>query len=189
LPQIFAGGELGHDPFGAGSVVGAVVVGAVVVGAVVGPAEVVVGAEVVGGGAEVVVGAEVLGGALVVVGGGAKVVVGAEVLGGALVVAGVGAVVVVVGAGAAVGVTPLLATVKFPRRLEVLPSDHVSTTLMLCDPSASFVVSYGSAVPSAAVLAKSKGGLVSVRTGGSVRDGSSRWKSTLASVGEFLTKT
>jgi hypothetical protein len=170
LPQIFAGGELGHDPFGAGSVVGVVVVGAVVVGAVVvGAAEVVVGAEVVGGGAEVVVGAEVVGGALVVAGG--------------------GAVVVVVGAGAAVGVTPLLATVKFPRRLEVLPSDHVSTTLMLCDPSASFVVSYGSAVPSAAVPAKSKGGLVSVRTGGSVRDGSSRWKSTLASVGEFLTKT
>jgi len=41
LPQIFAGGELGHDPFGAVDVgdgwvvVGAVVVGPVVAGAVV----------------------------------------------------------------------------------------------------------------------------------------------------------
>jgi hypothetical protein len=92
-----------------------------------------------------------------------------------VVAAGASAVVVVVGDGAvvivAVGVvvdvvvTPL-ATVKFARRLEVVPSDHVSTTRMLCDPSASLVVSYGTAVPSAAVPAKSKGGSVSVRTGG-----------------------
>jgi hypothetical protein len=121
LPQILAGGELGQDPFGAGSVA----VGADVVGPVV------VGAEVVGGAAVVVVGAKVVGGAVVVV--------GAVVVGG-----GAGAVVVVVGAGAVVVgavegvvITPLFATLKSARRLEVLPSAHVSTTWMLCDPSVS----------------------------------------------------
>jgi hypothetical protein len=84
------------------------------------------------------------------------------------------AVSVVVGEGSVVGVTPLLATVKFPRRREMVPFDHVSTALMRWDPSASFLVSYGTAVPSAAVPAKSKGGSVSVRTGGSVRDELSR---------------
>ena len=114
------------------------------------------------GGAEVVVGgagAAVVGGAVVTVGSGA---------GGAVVVGG--SVGVSVGVGGVLGgvVTPL-ATVKFPRRLEVVPSDHVMTALMLCDPSASFVVSYGVAEPSAAVPAKSYGGSVSVRRGGSVR--------------------
>jgi hypothetical protein len=157
-PQIFAGGELGHDPSGAGSAVvdvvgdaAVVVVGTVVAGAVVAGA-------VVGGG--VVAGA---------------VVAGAVVAGAVVVVVGAGAaVVVVVGAVVGVVVTPLLATVMFPRRRDVVPSDQVSTALMLCDPSASFVVSYGSAVPSAAVPAKSKGGSVSVRTGGCVRDELSR---------------
>jgi hypothetical protein len=133
LPQIFAGGELGHEPTESGNAVvdvggadGSVVVGAVVVGAVV------VGDVVVG-----------------------DVVVGAEVV-GALLVGGV------VG-----GVTPLL-TVKSARRLEMAPLDHVSTALILCTPSTSFVVSYGSAVPLAAVPAKSKGGILSVRVGGAV---------------------
>lgn len=165
LPQIFAGGALGHDPLGAGSAV-VDAVGAVVVGAVV------VGADVVGGAAVVVVGAEVVGGAVVVVGGAGAVVV--VVVGGAaavVVVAGVGAAVgaVVVGAVLGVVVAPLLATLKFPRRLDVVPFDQVSTTRMVWDPSESFVVSYGSAVPSPAVPAKSKGGSVSVRTGGFVR--------------------
>jgi hypothetical protein len=150
LPQIFAGGALGHDPFGAGgTAVDCVGAGAAVVG----------GAEVVVGGA----GAAVVGGAVVTVGFGA---------GGAVVVGGsVGVVVAVaLGGGGVLGVVaPLLATVKVPRRLVVVPSDHVMTVLMLCDPSASFVVSYAVAEPSAAVPAKSNGGSVSVRTGGSVR--------------------
>jgi hypothetical protein len=94
------------------------------------------------------------------------VVVGALVA-GAVVVGGIGDAVVGV-------VPPLLATVKCPRRLEVWPSDHLSTAWMVCDPSASFVVSYGSAVPSAAVPAKSKGGSGSARTGGVVRHRLSR---------------
>jgi hypothetical protein len=148
LPQIFAGGALGHAPLGTGSVVDAV--GAVVVGAVV-------------------VGAEVVGGAVVVVGGAGAVVV-ASGAGAVVLVVGDGAVVVVaVGAEVGVVVTLPLATVKFPRRLDVVPFDQVSTTRMVWDPSESFVVSYGSAVPSAAVPAKSKGGSVSVRTGGVVR--------------------
>jgi hypothetical protein len=162
LPQIFAGGELGHDPFGAGSVVVDVVGTRVAV--VVGAAVVVVGAEVVGG---------------------AVVVAGAEVVGGAVVVAaGAGAVVVVVGAGAVdvvfvgelvgVVVSLWLATVKSARRLDLLPFDQVSRTLMVCEPSASFVVSYGSAVPSGAVPAKSKGGSITVRMGGFVRHEPSR---------------
>jgi hypothetical protein len=91
-------------------------------------------------------------------------------------VVGDGAVVVAVGAGTVVGaigvglgvVVAPLATVKFARRAEVVPFDQVSTTVMPCDPSASFLVSYGTAVPSAAVPAKSKGGCVSVPTGGFV---------------------
>jgi hypothetical protein len=79
------------------------------------------------------------------------------------------AVVDVVGVAVGVAVAPPLATVKFPRPLDLVPSDHVSTTLMVCDPSASSVVSYGTAVPSPAVPAKSKGGSVSVRRGGVVR--------------------
>jgi hypothetical protein len=113
-----------------------------------------------------------VGGTAVVVVGAAVVAAGAVVVGAAdeAVLVAVGeAVVVVVGEGLVVGATPLLATVKFPRRPEVVPFDHVSTTLMLWDPSASFVVSYGTAVPSSAVPAKSKGGSVSVRTGGFVR--------------------
>jgi hypothetical protein len=90
-----------------------------------------------------VAGGVVVGVAVVVVGA-AVVVAGALVVGavGEAVFVGVGeAVVVVVGAGLVVGATPLLATVKFPRRREVVPFDHVSTTLMLWDPSASFVLS------------------------------------------------
>ena len=123
------------------------------------------GAVVVGAGAVVVVVGSGAGAVVVVVGSGGAVV-GAVVVGGA-----VGGAVV---AGAVVGVVVApLATVKSPRR-QVLPSAHVSTTRMLCDPSASFVVSYGTAVPSAAVPAKSKGGSESVRTGGFVRHRLSR---------------
>jgi hypothetical protein len=124
---------------------------------------------------------------VVVAGGGAVVVVvvapavavglGAVVVGAGAVAVGFGAAVGVVGAAVAVGVgegvgvvvTPLLSILKSPRRLEVVPFDDLSTTLMVCDPSASFMVSYGSAVPSAAVPAKSKGGFVSVRTNRFVR--------------------
>jgi hypothetical protein len=74
---------------------------------------------------------------------------------------GVG-VVDVVAEAVGVAVPPLLATVKWPRRPEVVPFDHFSTTRMVCDPSASVVVSYGTAVPSSAVPAKSKGGSTSV---------------------------
>jgi hypothetical protein len=116
LPQIFAGGELGHDPFGAGSVVVDVVGTRVAV--VVGAAVVVVGAEVVG--------TEVVGAAVVVPSGACAVVV----------VVGVGAALeVFVGALLGVVVTPLLAIVKFARRLDLLPSDQVSRTLMLWEPS------------------------------------------------------
>jgi hypothetical protein len=62
-------------------------------------------------------------------------------------------------------VVPSLSTVKSARRTEVPPYDHVSTAVMVCDPSASFVVSKGYAEPSLAVAAKSKGGRFSVRTG------------------------
>jgi hypothetical protein len=131
-----------------------------------------VGVCVVGVGAA---GGVVVGVAVVVVGA-AVVVAGAVVVGaaGEAVFVAVGEAVVVGGAGLVVGAAPLLATVKFPRRREVVPFDHVSTTLMLWDPSASFVVSYGTAVPSSAVPAKSKGGSVSVRTGGFVREELSR---------------
>jgi len=79
-----------------------------------------------------------------------RVVVGAVVGAGAVVVAcGAGALLVVVGDGAVVivavgavvdAVATALATVKSARRLEVVPSDHVSTARMLCNPSASLVV-------------------------------------------------
>jgi hypothetical protein len=116
-------------------------------------------------------------GVAVVVVGAAVVVAGAVVVGaaGAAVFVAVGeGVLVVVGEGLVVGAAPSLATVKPPRRPEVVPFDHVSTALMLWDPSASFVVSYGTAVPSSAVPAKSKGGSVSVRKGGVERDELSR---------------
>ena len=141
LPQIFAGGALGHDPLETGGVV------AVDVGSAVA----VVGAVVVGVGAVVVV-----------VGVGA-VVVGAGSAGG-----------VAVGSTVGVGVAPVFATLKYVRPLEVVPSDHVSTTLMLCDPLDSSLVSYGSAVPLLALPAKSNGALSSVRTGGCVPCGLSR---------------
>ena len=106
------------------------------------------------------VGVCVVGGAVVGV---AVVVVGAAaVVAGTLLLGAVGDPVVAVGAMVGVGseavgiaVAPLLATVKFARRLDVLPFDHVSTAWMVCDPPASAVVSYGSAVPSVAVPAKS----------------------------------
>ncbi|MFL6044185.1 MAG: hypothetical protein ACJ72M_03605 [Propionibacteriaceae bacterium] len=171
LPQIFAGGELGHDPLGAG---GTDVLGGWVV-VVVGGAVVVAGAVVTVGFGAVVVGF----GAVVVGCGAGAVVVGAVVVGfeGGAVVAGVvvgAGLAVVVGEGLVVGCTPLFATANSPRRLEVLPSAQVSTTLMRCVPSASFVVSYGRAVPSRAVPARSKGARLSVRTGGFVRDELSR---------------
>ena len=60
-------------------------------------------------------------------------------------------------AGSGRGVTPLLATVKCAWRRAMVPVDHRSTTLMLWDPLASLRVLKGSALPSAAVPAKSKG--------------------------------
>jgi len=163
LPQIFAGGELGHDPLGAG---GTDVVGGLTVVVVVG-AVAVVGAVVIVGFGAVVVGF----GAVVVGCGAGAVVVGAVVVG-----FGAGAVVAgtVVGEGLVVGGTPVFVTVNAPRRLEVLPSAQVSTTLMRCVPLASLVVSYGRAVPLRAVPARSKGARVSVPTGGSVWDKVSR---------------
>jgi len=126
---------------------------------------------VVGVGATLVVavGAGVVGGAVVVVG---PVVVGAVVFGAVVfgvVVLGalVGeAVVVRVGVGVGVGFTPPLWTLKRPCRVDVMPSVHVRTTLMVWVPSASFAVLYGRAMPSVAVPAKSKGAFLSVRTGG-----------------------
>jgi hypothetical protein len=176
LPQILAGGELGHDPLGAG---GTDVGGLTVV--VVGGAVAVVGAVVIVGFGAVVVGF----GAVVVGCGAGAVVVGAVVVGfgagavvvGAVVVGfGAGAVVAgaVVGEGLVVGGTPVFVTVNSPRRLEVLPSAQVSTTLMRCIPLASLVVSYGRAVPLRAVPARSKGARLSVRTGDSVPDDVSR---------------
>lgn len=83
-------------------------------------------------------------------------VVGAALACGVAVAFGVasgvaGADVVGVAVGGADG--PWLATVKCPRRLEVWPKDHFSSTRIVCDPSASAVVSYGIAVPSLAVPA------------------------------------
>ena len=117
LPQIFAGGELGHDPFGAGSVVVAVGDGLAVVGSTVGDGLAVVGSTV--GDGLAVVGSAV---------GDGLVVVGAAVGDGEV---GSGAVVVGVGEGVVCGVVPLLATVKCPRRLEGWPSDHFRTAVMV----------------------------------------------------------
>jgi hypothetical protein len=69
--------------------------------------------------------------------------------------------VLAVGAGVALS----LSTVKVARRLEVLPFRHVKTTLIVCDPSTSFVVSYGRALPFLAVPARSNGRTLSVRAG------------------------
>jgi hypothetical protein len=161
-------------------VVGADVADGVVVGVAV---VVLVGVAVVAPGAAV---AGAVGEAVfVVVGEAGLVAVGEAVVGvvgeaglvavGEAVVGVVGEAVVGVVSGAlGVAVAPPLATVKFLRRLDLEPSDHVSTTLMVCDPSASFLVSYGIAVPSPAVPAKSKGGSVSVRKGGLVRHRPSR---------------
>jgi hypothetical protein len=146
--------------------------------AVGGGAVVVVGALVAVGG--LVVGGLVVGGLIVEAGAvvvGAVVVAGAVLVGGAVV--GVGAVVVgaevavAVGAAVGVGVVPLLATLNFPRRLDLVPSDHVSTTRMRCDPSASFEVSYGSAVPLRAVPTRSEG---------QARYRSNRWRRTRRAV-------
>jgi hypothetical protein len=128
-------------------------------------ADVVGGAVVLGGGA----GAVVVAGAVVAVGPvvAGAVVVGAVVVGAVAVGALVDdAVVVGVGVGVGVGLTLPLWTLKRPRRVEVVPSAHVMTTLMVWVPSASFAVLYGRAVPSVAVPAKSKGAFLSVRTGG-----------------------
>lgn len=170
LPQIFAGGELGHDPLGAG---GTDVVGGLTVVVVAGAVAVAGAVVIVGFGAVVVgFGAVVVGFGAVVVGCGA----GAVVVGAVVVGFGAGAVVAgaVVGEGLVVGGTPVFVTVNSPRRLEVLPSAQVSTTLMRCIPLASLVVSYGRAVPLRAVPARSKGARLSVRTGDSVPDDVSR---------------
>jgi hypothetical protein len=145
LPQTFAGGELGHEPAGTGNAV----------------------VDVVEPEAAVDVAVEVAVEFAIEFAVEAEVVVAVEVAVVVVVVAAV--VVVVVGKGMVVVVT-----VKSARRLKVVPFDHVSTALMLCDPGASFVESYGSAVPSAAVPAKSKGGAVTVRTGDLVRHDASR---------------
>jgi hypothetical protein len=72
----------------------------------------------------------------------AVVVVGAAGVLGTVVVGAAGEPVsVAVGEALGVAVAPLLETVSFPRRLDLVPSDQVSTALMVCDPSASFVVS------------------------------------------------
>jgi hypothetical protein len=170
LPQIFAGGELGHDPLGAG---GTDVVGGLTVVVVAGAVAVAGAVVIVGFGAVVVgFGAVVVGFGAVVVGCGA----GAVVVGAVVVGFGAGAVVAgaVVGEGLVVGGTPVFVTVNSPRRLEVLPSAQVSTTLMRCIPLASLVVSYGRAVPLRAVPARSKGARLSVRTGDSVPNDVSR---------------
>ena len=76
--------------------------------------------------------------------------------------------------GAGVGVASSLSTVKAARRLVVLPSRQVRTSLIVCDPSTSCVVSYGRAVPSGAVPARSNGGTQSVLVGVLVCHPSSR---------------
>jgi hypothetical protein len=93
-------------------------------------------------------------------------VVGAVVVGAVVVGALVGAAVAVsVGVGWVSVLTLPLPTLKRPRRVEVVPSAHVMTPLMVWVPSASFAVLYGRAVPSVLVPAKSKGAFLSVRTG------------------------
>jgi hypothetical protein len=138
----------------------------VAVGAGVGEGLVALGAAL---GSFVALGELLVAGIVVALGAGAVLGfdVGVCVVDGA--VAGGVAVVDVVGEAVGVAVAPLLATVKYPRRLDLVPSERVSTTLRRCDPSASFVVSYGTAAPSTAVPARSKGGSVSVRTGSALR--------------------
>jgi hypothetical protein len=93
---------------------------------------------------------------------GVEAVLEVDADGGFVAVAGADPLVVLaVGAG----VTLSLSMVKAPRRLEVVPSRQVKTALIVCDPSTNFVVSYGRAVPSLAVPARSNGGTLSVRTG------------------------
>jgi hypothetical protein len=133
-----AGVELGHDSLGAGSAV------VDLEGAAL--------ALVVGVGVVVVVRARAVGAGTVEVG----------AVGLAVFVAVGEAVVDAVGEAVEVAVAPLLPTLKLARRLDVVPSAHVSTTLMVCVPSAIFAVSNGRAVPSSAVPARSKGGFLSV---------------------------
>ena len=102
-----------------------------------------------------------------VVGRALAVVLGCELCGAGVSALGVGfGVADGVGESVGVAVASSLATVKCPRRLEVRPFDHFNTTRMVCDPSASVVVSYGSAVPSEAVPERSNGACFSVRSGG-----------------------
>jgi hypothetical protein len=140
----------------------------------------------VGAGAVVVVGALVAVGGLVrgliveagagVVG--AVVVAGAVLVGGAVV--GAGAVVVgaevalAVGAAVGVGVVPLLATLNFPRRLDFVPSDHVSPTG--CGAIHRPASRCRTAVPCRCEQYPrgQRGRLITVRTGGGVRDERSR---------------
>jgi hypothetical protein len=101
--------------------------------------------------------------------------VGAAGVVGTVVVGAVAeAVFVAVGEAVGVAIAPLLETVSFPRRFDLVPSDQVSTAPIVWDPSASFVVSKGIAVPPAAVPARSKGATLSIRMGGFARCGSSR---------------
>jgi hypothetical protein len=177
LPQILAGGELGHDPLGAGSAVVVVVGAEVAVDVAVEVAvdvavevavdvavevavDVTVGSEVA---VDVTVGSEVAVDVTV----GSEVAVDVTVGSEVAVEVAVGsevAVGTVVGGGLEVGASSLL-TVNSARLLEVAPFDQVSTALIPCEPLTSFVVSYGSAVPLAAVPAKSNGGVVSVKVG------------------------
>jgi hypothetical protein len=178
----------GFDGVGVGDVLGTVGAGVgeelvalgVALGVFVALGELLVAGLVVAPEVGAVLGCEGFDVGVCVVGAGMAVGVAVFVVVGA---AGVGTVVVgavgeavSVGVGEAVGVAvaPPLATLTFPRRLDLLPSDQVSTALMVCDPSASFVVSKGFAVPPAAVPAKSKGATLSVRMGGFARCGSSR---------------
>jgi hypothetical protein len=64
----------------------------------------------------------------------------AVVVAAGVVVAG-GVLEDAVGEAVVVADAPLLATVKSQCRLELLPSNHVNTALMVCDPSTSCVVS------------------------------------------------
>jgi hypothetical protein len=130
------GAGVGEELVALGVALGELLVAGVAValeaGAVLGCEGLVVGVCVVGVG--------IAGGA--VVGVAAVVVVGAAGVVGTVVVGAVGkAVFVAVGKAVGVAVGPLLATVSFPRRLDLVPSAQVSTALMVCDPSASCVVS------------------------------------------------
>jgi hypothetical protein len=126
------GASVAEELVALGEVLAAGVVVPLEVGAVLGCEGFDVG--VCGVGVGIAVGV-VVGVAVVVVVGGARVV-------GTVVAGAVGeAVFVAVGEAVGVAVEPLLATVSFPRRLDLVPSDQVSTALMVCDPSASLVLS------------------------------------------------